>query len=88
MLSNMDRKYGSRAMQEQLPNNALITSKPVSQKHYRLDQRYPSSRASLELITQAQVKAIKVAGDVILCLVIGFDYNVFMWPVINTNIGL
>ena len=23
-------------------NNALITSKPVSQKHYRLDQRYPS----------------------------------------------
>jgi len=26
MLSNMYRKYGSRAMQEQLPNNALILS--------------------------------------------------------------
>ena len=24
-------------------NNALITSKPVSQKHYRLDQRYPNA---------------------------------------------
>ena len=42
MLSNMYRMYGSRAMQEQLPNDALITSKPVSQKHHRLGQRYPS----------------------------------------------
>ena len=25
--------------------NALITSKPVSQKHYRLDQRYPSYKS-------------------------------------------
>ena len=63
MLSNMYRMYGSRAMhmyrtygsrvthgavtEEQLPNNALITSKPVSQKHHRLDKRCPSFKTVL-----------------------------------------
>jgi hypothetical protein len=43
---------------------------------------------SLELVAYTEIESIIAAGDIILNLVVSFQHHVFMWPVVESDIGL
>ena len=43
---------------------------------------------ALELVAYTEVESVIAAGDVVLYLVVSFQHHVFMWPVVEPDIGL